>query len=44
LRLLGDYSGVEIARLTGMTHGSVRVNLHKGMEMLRERLSRAETR
>jgi RNA polymerase sigma-70 factor (ECF subfamily) len=44
LRLLGECSGIEIARLTGMTHGSVRVNLHKGMEMLRERLSRGATR
>lgn len=44
LRLLGEYSGLEIARLTGMTHGSVRVNLHKGMELLRERLSRRDER
>lgn len=44
LRLLGEYSGSEIAHMTGMTHGSVRVNLHKGMELLRERLSRGETR
>jgi RNA polymerase sigma-70 factor (ECF subfamily) len=44
LRLLGECSGAEIARLTGMTHGSVRVNLHKGMELLRERLSRGVVR
>lgn len=44
LRLLGEYSGAEIAHLTGMTHGSVRVNLHKGMQMLRERLSRGGER
>ena len=44
LRLLGECSGIEIARLTGMTHGSVRVNLHKGMELLRERLARGATR
>jgi len=44
LRLLGELSGIEIARLTGMTHGSVRVNLHKGLEMLRERLSRGDGR
>jgi RNA polymerase sigma-70 factor (ECF subfamily) len=40
LRLLGELSGAEIAERTGRTYGSVRVNLHKGLEMLRERLKR----
>lgn len=40
LRLLGEHSGDEIAALTGLTVGSVRVNLSKGMQMLRERLQR----
>lgn len=31
-------TGPEIAARTGMTHGSVRVNLHRGMKLLRERL------
>jgi RNA polymerase sigma-70 factor, ECF subfamily len=38
LRLVEGMSGPEIAELTGMTHGSVRVNLHRGMELLRARL------
>jgi DNA-directed RNA polymerase specialized sigma24 family protein len=29
-------SGPEIAARTGLTHGSVRVNLHRGMQQLRE--------
>jgi len=32
-------TGPEIAARTGMTHGSVRVNLHRGMEQLRAKLS-----
>jgi RNA polymerase sigma-70 factor (ECF subfamily) len=40
LRLVEGFSGPEIAARTGMTHGSVRVNLHRGMKLLRERLSR----
>jgi RNA polymerase sigma-70 factor (ECF subfamily) len=31
-------TGPEIAARTGMTHGSVRVNLHRGMEQLRTKL------
>jgi RNA polymerase sigma-70 factor (ECF subfamily) len=31
-------TGPEIAARTGMTHGSVRVNLHRGMEQLRAKL------
>ena len=38
LRLVHDMSGREIAAQTGMTHGSVRVNLHRGMRLLRQRL------
>ena len=41
LRLVEGLSGPEIAERTGMTHGSVRVNLHRGMKLLRERLSQA---
>ena len=38
LRLVEGLSGPQIAACTGMTHGSVRVNLTRGMQMLRERL------
>jgi len=31
-------TGPEIATRTGLTHGSVRVNLCRGMQMLREKL------
>jgi RNA polymerase sigma-70 factor (ECF subfamily) len=41
LRLVEGLSGPEIAERTGMTHGSVRVNLHRGMKILRERLAQA---
>jgi RNA polymerase sigma-70 factor (ECF subfamily) len=40
LRLVEGLTGPEIAARTGMTHGSVRVNLHRGMEQLRAILSR----
>jgi RNA polymerase sigma-70 factor (ECF subfamily) len=39
LRLVEGLTGPEIAARTGMTHGSVRVNLHRGMQQLREKLS-----
>jgi RNA polymerase sigma-70 factor, ECF subfamily len=39
LRLVEGMTGPEIAARTGMTHGSVRVNLHRGMERLRAKLS-----
>ncbi len=32
-------TGPEIAARMGLTHGSVRVNLHRGMQMLREKLA-----
>lgn len=35
LRLVEGLSGPEIAERTGLTHGSVRVNLHRGMSLLR---------
>lgn len=39
LRLVEGLTGPEIAERTGMTHGSVRVNLHRGMQQLRAKLS-----
>ena len=39
LRLVEGMTGPEIAARTGLTHGSVRVNLYRGMQMLRARLS-----
>jgi len=38
LRFVAGLNGPEIAERTGLTHGSVRVNLHRGVEMLRKRL------
>lgn len=38
LRLVEGMSGPEIARETGLTEGSVRVNLHRGFAKLRELL------
>ncbi|HME90291.1 MAG TPA: sigma-70 family RNA polymerase sigma factor [Myxococcaceae bacterium] len=38
MRLVEGLTGPEIARRTGLTEGSVRVNLHRGLKMLRERL------
>lgn len=40
LRLVEGMTGPEIAARTGMTHGSVRVNLHRGMQQLRAKLNR----
>jgi len=39
LRLVEGMTGPEIAARAGMTHGSVRVNLHRGMEQLRAKLN-----
>jgi RNA polymerase sigma-70 factor (ECF subfamily) len=39
LRLVEGMTGVEIADRTGLTHASVRVNLHRGMKLLREKLA-----
>jgi RNA polymerase sigma-70 factor (ECF subfamily) len=38
LRLVEGMTGPEIAARTGLTPGSVRVNLHRGMRQLREKL------
>jgi RNA polymerase sigma-70 factor (ECF subfamily) len=40
LRLVEGLTGPEIAERTGLTAPSVRVNLHRGMKLLRERLDR----
>jgi RNA polymerase sigma-70 factor, ECF subfamily len=40
LRLVQGMTGPEIALKTGMTPGSVRVNLHRGMAMVRKKLGR----
>jgi RNA polymerase sigma-70 factor (ECF subfamily) len=40
LRLVEGLTGPEIAGLTGLTAASVRVNLHRGMKLLREKLER----
>ena len=40
LRLVEGLSGPEIAQRTGLTAGSVRVNLHRGMQRLKEELRR----
>jgi len=39
LRLVEGMTGPEIATRTGLTPASVRVNLHRGMKLLREKLS-----
>ena len=38
LRLVEGFTGQEIADRTGLTAASVRVNLHRGMKLLREKL------
>ena len=42
LRLVEGMTGPEIATRTGMTPASVRVNLHRGMKLLREKLGLEE--
>src|SRR5215510_9400618 len=42
MRLVEGMSGQEIADRTGLSPGSVRVNLHRGMKLLREKLGPAE--
>lgn len=44
LRLVEGLGGPEIAERTGLSPGYVRVNLHRGMKLLRERIERARTR
>ena len=41
LRLVAGLTGEQIAERTGLTHGSVRVNLTRGMALLRPRLQEA---
>lgn len=43
MRFVEGMTGPEIAARTGLTHGSVRVNLHRGMQMLREKWQGHET-
>ena len=38
MRLVEGMSGQDIADRTGLAPGSVRVNLHRGMKLLREKL------
>jgi RNA polymerase sigma-70 factor, ECF subfamily len=42
LRLVEGMTGPEIAMRTGLTAASVRVNLHRGMKLLREKLGGTE--
>jgi RNA polymerase sigma-70 factor (ECF subfamily) len=44
LRLVEGMTGPEISARTGLTPASVRVNLHRGMKQLRERLERSGPR
>lgn len=44
LRFVEGMTGPEIAERTGLTHGSVRVNLHRGMHLLREKWQNNVTR
>lgn len=43
LRLIEQLAGPDIARRLGLTHGSVRVNLTRGMKLLRDRLAPGTT-
>jgi RNA polymerase sigma-70 factor (ECF subfamily) len=43
LRLVEGMTGIEIAHRTGLTPASVRVNLHRGMKLLRARLEGSGT-
>lgn len=40
LRFVEGLTGPEIAERTGLKHGSVRVNLHRGLQLLREKWER----
>lgn len=44
LRLVEGMTGPEIAAKTGLSPGSVRVNLHRGMNQLRQKLALGELR
>jgi len=41
LRFVEGMTGPEIAQKTGRKHGSVRVNLYRGVQLLREKLKRS---
>jgi RNA polymerase sigma-70 factor (ECF subfamily) len=41
MRLVEGLTGPQIAQATGLTHGSVRVNLTRGMKLLKEALRKA---
>jgi len=43
LRLVEGMTGPEIAARTGLTAGSVRVNLYRGMQQLRQKLAEPRT-
>ena len=43
LRLVEGMTGPEISERTGMTPGSVRVNLHRGMQQLRQKLAEGKS-
>ena len=43
LRLVEGLTGPALAARMGMTHGSVRVNLHRGMQLLKDRLGIVES-
>jgi RNA polymerase sigma-70 factor (ECF subfamily) len=43
LRLVEGMTGPEIAARTGLSPGSVRVNLHRGMQQLRQKLAAGES-
>jgi RNA polymerase sigma-70 factor (ECF subfamily) len=43
MRLVDGMSGQEIADRSGLSAGSVRVNLHRGMKLLREKLGQEPT-
>jgi RNA polymerase sigma-70 factor (ECF subfamily) len=44
MRLVEGMTGPEIARQTGLTPDSVRVNLCRGMKLLREALERGKAK
>ncbi len=44
MRLVEGLTGPEIANLSGLTPASVRVNLSRGMKMLREKLGQEKMR
>jgi len=44
LRIVEGMTGPEISARTGLSPGSVRVNLHRGMQQLRQKLTQRESR